>query len=54
MRMPDTDDEDAPAIAGGGFIVVTTPYGNNRNLAAPKGRHLLYRLSEQPIAMATI
>jgi len=56
MSVPDVDDEDVPqAVAGSGFVeVVTTPYGGNRNLAAQRGIHLLYRLSEPPSALATV
>jgi hypothetical protein len=56
MSVPDADDEDVPqSVAGNGFVeVVTTPYGGNRNLAAQRGIHLLYRLSAPPSALATV
>jgi FRG domain-containing protein len=48
---PLSDDEDAENKSSrpdGVVEVVTTPYGGNRNLAAQRGVHLLYRLSEPP------
>jgi len=47
------DDEVARAHPKGIVEVVTTPYANNRNLAAQKGVHLLYRPSE-PITPGTV
>jgi hypothetical protein len=41
--MPDEDSEETVSRTHGIVEVVTTPYGNNRNLAAQKGVHLLYR-----------
>jgi hypothetical protein len=44
--VPDDDENDENAPHFDGIVeVVTTPYGNNRNLAAQKGVHLLYRAS---------
>jgi hypothetical protein len=56
MSVPDADEEDVPqAVMSSGFVeVVTTPYGGNRNLAAQRGIHLLYRLSEPPSALTTV
>ncbi|HXA19253.1 MAG TPA: FRG domain-containing protein [Thermoanaerobaculia bacterium] len=42
----DEDPEDKTSRPDGVVEVVTTPYGGNRNLAAQRGVHLLYRLSE--------
>jgi hypothetical protein len=42
------DDDDDETRPDGIVEVVTTPYGGNRNLAAQRGVHLLYRLSEAP------
>jgi hypothetical protein len=45
--VPEDDDNDENAPHSDGIVeVVTTPYGNNRNLAAQKGVHLLYRASD--------
>jgi hypothetical protein len=45
----DNDDEDEAATRTAAIVeVVTTPYGNNRNLAAQRGVHLLYRLVDAP------
>lgn len=54
--MTNTDDEDqAVTKKPGGFVeLVTTPYGGNRNLAAQRGVHLLYRLSDPPRALSTV
>jgi hypothetical protein len=41
------EDDDAVTAPSDGIIeVVTTPYGGNRNLAAQRGVHLLYKLKE--------
>jgi len=39
---------DAPADKNGIVEVVTSPYSNNRNLAAQRGIHLLYRPVDVP------
>lgn len=45
----DDDDSSGGMDRPDGIVeVVTTPYGGNRNLAAQRGVHLLYRLSETP------
>jgi hypothetical protein len=47
--MADDEDPDDKTLRPDGVVeVVTTPYGGNRNLAAQRGVHLLYRLSEPP------
>ena len=54
---PLTDDEETEGKneAPAGIVeLVTTPYGGNRNLAAQRGVHLLYRLSEAPQASAIV
>lgn len=45
-----TEDDEVPLMRRPDGIVelVTTPYGGNRNLAAQRGLHLLYRLHETP------
>jgi hypothetical protein len=50
----DEDDESSSARPDGVVEVVTTPYGGNRNLAAQRGVHLLYRLSEPPRPSSTV
>jgi FRG domain len=55
MSMSDDDDETIIKHQPGGFIeVVTTPYANNRNLAAQKGIHLLYKLAASPSPKAIV
>ena len=41
-------EDEAVARTAAVVEVVTTPYGNNRNLAAQRGVHLLYRMTEAP------
>lgn len=51
----DEGDEDEVVWRTAGIVeVVTTPYGNNRNLAAQRGVHLLYRLTDAPKPMARV
>ena len=45
---PDGEEDEAVARTAGIVEVVTTPYGNNRNLAAQRGVHLLYRWTNTP------
>jgi len=52
--MSDDDDTGKASRAGGIVEVVTTPYANNRNLAAQRGVHLLYRMPDPPKAMAIV
>jgi hypothetical protein len=54
--VPEADDDDDVVVGRvpGAVEVVTTPYGNNRNLAAQQGVHLVYRLAQPPQAMAVI
>lgn len=45
----DDDDENGSDIKAAAIVeVVTTPYAHNRNLAAQRGVHLLYRLLDAP------
>ena len=46
----DAEDDDTGEVSQpDGFVeLVTTPYAGNRNLAAQRGVHLLYRLREAP------
>jgi len=51
VAMTDREDEHGRARRARGFVeVVTTPYANNRNLAAQRGIHLLYRPIKVPKA----
>lgn len=50
----DNDEREAVTRTAAIVEVVTTPYGNNRNLAAQRGVHLLYRLTEAPKALAKV
>jgi hypothetical protein len=54
--LADEDVEDGETVARTTAIVevVTTPYGNNQNLAAQRGVHLLYRSIEAPSPMAIV
>jgi FRG domain len=49
--IPEEDEEsDGTNEPPNGVVeLVTTPYGGNRNLAAQRGVHLLYRLNEPPL-----
>lgn len=49
--IPEEEDTDEQSSRPDGVVeVVTTPYGSNRNLAAQRGVHLLYRFHETPQA----
>jgi hypothetical protein len=51
----DNDDDEADVKRAAGIVeVVTTPYGNNRNLAAQRGVHLLYRVEPSPTPLAIV
>jgi hypothetical protein len=47
------EDDDAALTPTGVVELVTTPYGNNRNLAAQRGVHLLYH-SAEPVLPDTL